>query len=279
MNVITLPDELNLSSSHSIEIYDYINIKEISKQQIILSKNTFSFLQNGTKEVFFDNSTRLIDNAQFLLMKAGNSLMTEKFYNNETKYRSILFFFSNEAVFNFIRKFKLKPQESASYTSMYSFDYDLYIKGFTKSILNISKLSKSIQKNILDAKFDEIMLYLIEIKGVDFLYSLISDSDNSNQKFIQTVENNRLNKLSIKELSFLSNMSISSFKRAFKKQFHSSPSKWFQDKRLEHSTFLLKQLSKRPSDIYEEIGYENLSNFIQAFKIKFGVTPKKYQEL
>ena len=277
MSTITLPDELNLNSSHSIEIYDYVNIQEISKQKIVLSKNTFSFLQNGTKEVFFDNSSCLINNSQFLLMKAGNSLMTEKFYNDETKYRSILFFFSNEAVFNFIRKFKLKSQNNASYASMYSFDYDLYIKGFTKSILNISKLSKSIQKNILDAKFDEIMLYLIEIKGVNFLYSLISDSDNSTQKFIQTVENNIINKLSIKELSFLANMSTSSFKRAFKKHFQSSPGKWFQEKRLEHAAFLLINKSKRPSDIYQEIGYENLSNFTQAFKIKFGVTPKKYQ--
>ena len=278
INIIKLPDDLKLNTSHSIEIYDYVNIKEISRQKIALSKNTFSFLQNGTKEVFFDNSSRLINNSQFLLMKAGNSLMTEKFYNDETKYRSILFFFTNESVFNFIRKFQLKPQDNASYASIYSFDYDLYIKGFTKSVLNISKLSKSIQKNILDAKFDEIMLYLLAIKGVNFLYSLISDSDNSKQKFIQIVENNKVNKLSIKELSFLTNMSASSFKRTFKKHFQSSPGKWFQEKRLEHAAFLLINKSKRPSDIYQETGYENLSNFTQAFKIKFGVTPKKYQK-
>ena len=72
-------------------------------------------------------------------------------------------------------------------------------------------------------------------------------------------------------------MSISSFKRTFEKHFHNSPSKWFQEKRLEHSAFLLKNKSERPSDIYQEIGYESLSNFIQAFKVKFGVTPKQYQ--
>jgi len=279
MSTITLPDELNLNSSHSIEIYDYVNIQEISKQKIVLSKNTFSFLQNGTKEVFFDNSTRLINNSQFSLVKAGNSLTIEKSYNDEMQYRSILLFFSNESVFNFIRKFQLKPQDNASYASMYSFDYDLYVKGFTKSILNISKLSKSIQQNILDAKFEEIMLYLIATKGVNFIYSLISNSDNSTQKFIQIVENNIVNKLSIKELSFLTNMSESSFKRVFKKHFQSSPGKWFREKRLEHSAFLLRNKSKRPSDIYQEIGYENLSNFTQAFKIKFGVTPKKYQKI
>jgi len=277
MSTITLPDELNLNSSHSIEIYDYVNIQEISKQKIVLSKNTFSFLQNGTKEVFFDNSTRLINNSQFSLVKAGNSLTIEKSYNDEMQYRSILLFFSNESVFNFIRKFQLKPKDNASYASVYSFDYDLYVKGFTKSILNISKLSKSIQQNILDAKFEEIMLYLIATKGVNFIYSLISNSDNSTQKFIQIVENNIVNKLSIKELSFLTNMSESSFKRVFKKHFQSSPGKWFREKRLEHSAFLLRNKSKRPSDIYQEIGYENLSNFTQAFKIKFGVTPKRYQ--
>ena len=279
MSTITLPDELNLNSSHSIEIYDYVNIQEISKQKIVLSKNTFSFLQNGTKEVFFDNSTRLINNSQFSLVKAGNSLTIEKSYNDEMKYRSILLFFSNESVFNFIRKFQLKPKDNASYASVYSFDYDLYIEGFTKSILNISKLSKSIQQNILDAKFEEIMLYLIATKGVNFIYSLISNSDNSTQKFIQIVENNIVNKLSIKELSFLTNMSESSFKRVFKKHFQSSPGKWFREKRLEHAAFLLRNKSKRPSDIYQEIGYENLSNFTQAFKIKFGVTPKKYQKI
>jgi len=277
MKTITLPDELSLNSSLSIAVYDYVSTQEISKQQIILNKNTFSFLQEGTKEVFFDNSSYFITNSQFLLMKSGNCLMTEKLSNVEEYYRSVLFFFSNEAVLKCIRKFELNPTDCNTYFSTYSFDYDSFIKTFVKSILDISNLPESIQKNILEAKFDEIMLYLNEVKGVDFLYSLISDSDDQTQKFIQIIESNTLNKLTIKELSFLSNMSVSTFKREFEKHFQSSPSRWFQEKRLEHSAFLLKHKSKRPSDIFEEIGYKNLSNFIQAFKVKFGVTPKQYQ--
>ena len=63
----------------------------------------------------------------------------------------------------------------------------------------------------------------------------------------------------------------------FKKYFKNSPSKWFQEKRLKHAAFLLKNKPIRPSDIYLEVGYETLSNFIQAFKMKFGQTPKQYQ--
>ena len=277
MKTITLPDELNLSSSKSIVVYDYESITEISKQQILLNKNTFSFLQEGTKEVFFDNSAFAIDNSQFLLMKSGHCLMTEKLSNDSEHYRSVLFFFSDEEVFKFLRKFKLETSNSKNLHSTYSFKYDSFIKRFVESLIDISKLSKSIQENMLKTKFEEIMLYLIELKGLDFLYSLIANSDNQNQKFVQTIESNTLNKLTVKELSFLSNMSVSTFKREFEKNFHSTPSKWFQDKRLEHSAFLLKSSSKRPSDIFFVFGYENLSNFIQAFKIKFGVTPKQYQ--
>ncbi|MEZ7949649.1 MAG: AraC family transcriptional regulator [Flavobacteriaceae bacterium] len=277
MNTITLPDELALNSTLSIEVYDYESTQEISKQQILLNKNTFSFLQEGTKEVFFDNSSYAINNSQFLLMKSGNCLMTEKLSNVEEYYRSVLLFFSNEDVLKFIRKFELNAPDSKNYYSTYSFSYDVFIKRFVESLLDISKLSKKIQSRILETKFEEIMLYLVEFKGVEFLYSLISNSSNEHQKFIQTIESNQLNKLTIKELSFISNMSVSTFKREFEKHFRSTPSKWFQEKRLEHAAFLLKNNSKRPSDIFEEIGYETLSNFTQAFKLKFGLTPKQYQ--
>jgi len=277
MKTITLPDELNLCSSSSIGIYDYQSRTELSKQQILLNKHTFSFLQEGTKEVFFDNSTNVIGNNQFILMKAGHCLMTEKLSKDSEHYRSILFFFSDEELFAFLRKFKLEVANSKENYSTHSFSYDTYIKRFVESLLDIAKLSKAVQENIWQTKLEEILLYLIASKGTGFIYSLMSHTDSQTQKFIQTVEYNRLNKLTIKELSFLTNMSISTFKREFEKNFHSSPSKWFQDKRLEHSAHLLKNESKRASDIFEEIGYENLSNFIQAFKTKFGVTPKQYQ--
>ena len=135
MNTITLPDELALNSTLSIEVYDYESTQEISKQQILLNKNTFSFLQEGTKEVFFDNSSYAINNSQFLLMKSGNCLMTEKLSNVEEYYRSVLLFFSNEDVLKFIRKFELNAPNSKNYYSTYSFSYDVFIKRFVATFV------------------------------------------------------------------------------------------------------------------------------------------------
>ncbi len=276
MKTITLPDELNLNPSSPMTIFDYKNTKEVSRQQIVLNKNTFSFLRDGTKEVYFDNSSYAIDNTQFLLMRSGHCLMTEKVSNESKEYRSILFFFSDEEALAFIRKFELEKPTFKTYYATYSFCYDTFIDRFAQSLLDISRLSGAFQEKILRSKFEEIMLYLIELKGMDFLHSMVSNSDGHNQRFMQTMESNQLNRLTLQELSFLSNMSVSTFKREFKKHFNSSPSRWFQEKRLEHAAFLLKNTSKRPSDIFEEVGYESLSTFIQAFKAKFGVTPKQY---
>ena len=123
------------------------------------------------------------------------------------------------------------------------------------------------------------MLYLTELHGTDFIQSLIVNSNDATRKFIHTIESNQLNKLSLKELAFLCNMSISTFKREFEKHYTESPVKWFQNKRLEYARHLLNNTKKSPSEIYFEVGYENLSSFIQAYKLKYGTTPKHHQKI
>lgn len=277
MEVISLPSDLKLKDSTSYQVFDYQTSEECFKQMVSLQLNTFSFLTEGSKEVFSDKTSISIEKTNFLLMKMGHCLMTEKLPNATDNYRSILFFFSNEALLEFIQKHKITNTKTLNQKSIYSFKYDSFLKTFVNGLIDISRLNTDIQTKLLEVKFEELMIYLKETQGVDFIFSLISNVDSQFQHFIEIVETNKLNKLRIKELSFLSNMSVSTFKREFEKHFKSSPSRWFQEQRLEHSAFLLKSKSKRPSDIFEEVGYESLSNFIKAFRTKFGITPKQYQ--
>jgi AraC-like DNA-binding protein len=277
MKTIILPDELYVEQTPSIQVYDYYTTREISKQQIILNQNAFSFLMEGTKEVVFDSSSLVIDNSSFLLMKSGHCLMTEKL-SDVNKYRSILLFFPNDLLLKFIRELPLSKTETIDYKSVYSFEYDAFIRRYIDSLLDISKLSKNAQSKLLYLKFEEIMLYLIEKQGTDFIHSLILNNNDTTQKFIRTVESNQLSKLTLNELAFLCDMSISTFKREFEKHYSQSPIKWFQNKRLEYAHSLLNLKQKSSSEIYFEVGYENLSSFIQAYKSKYGVTPKHHHK-
>lgn len=278
MTSITLPDELTLDQSQQVQVYHYQNSQKITKQQIVLNQNIISFLIEGRKDVFFDNYALSINNSKFIIIKSGNCIMTEKLSESKN-YQSVILFFSNEMVSKFIRKFELSKNKSKAYQSVYSFDYNEFTKRFVDSLLDVSKLSKGIQKKLLEVKFEEIMLYLSAAYGTDFLYSLITNSSDFIQKFIRTIESNQLSKLTLKELAFLCDMSVSTFKREFEKHYAESPIKWFQNKRLEHAYYLLNQEQKNSSEVYFEVGYENLSSFIQAYKSKYGITPKHHQKM
>lgn len=278
MQTITLPDDMNLEKSQQVHLVNYSSTKDVSKQQIILNQNIISFLLEGRKEVIFDNTALSIDPSKFIIMRSGNCLMTEKKISETSNYKSVLLFFSSEMVYNFIRKMETEKLEAIEPKSVYAFDFDGFLKRFVDSLAVISELSQTVQGKLLEVKFEEIMLYLTDKYGKEFLYALTTISDQNAQKFIRTIENSYLNKLSIKELAFLCNMSVSTFKREFEKHYGESPIKWFQNKRLEYAHALLSQ-EKSPSEVYFEAGYENLSSFSQAYKSKYGVTPKHHKSI
>ena len=70
-------------------------------------------------------------------------------------------------------------------------------------------------------------------------------------------------------------MSLSTFKRHFIKEYKTSPGKWLHDKRLQKAKEALEQDHLKPSDIYLDFGYNNLSNFSIAFKNNFGFNPSE----
>ena len=167
METIILPDTLGITAPLSIYIYE--SNHELTKQQVTLNQNTFSFLQAGTKEVFFDNSSSIIESSEFLLMKTGHCLMTEKLTDSSKYYKSILFFFSNEAIFQFIQKYQLKSESKLFSHSTHTFKYSNFTLDFVDSLIVIAKQSKELQSKLLPLKFEELMLYLIEKNGDRFL--------------------------------------------------------------------------------------------------------------
>ena len=79
----------------------------------------------------------------------------------------------------------------------------------------------------------------------------------------------------MERFAYLTGRSLSSFKRDFQKTFGSSPGEWLKKKRLDEAYFQIYQLNQRPSDIYIEVGFEDLSHFSFAFKKEFGKNPSE----
>ena len=120
------------------------------------------------------------------------------------------------------------------------------------------------------------MLYLSDKYNGGFLSYLKSLLvDERKLSFKTTIENNVYTNLSLEEIAFLCNMSLSTFKRQFVQIYQSSPGKWFQRMRLNKAREILRKNKVKPSEIYLDFGYDSLSNFSTAFKNEFGYSPKQ----
>ncbi len=276
MKFSALPDDLDLQNAFEVQIFNYQVNRDFYRNKIHLTKNTISFLRIGTKEVIGNNQNVIIDNERFVIMKAGKCLMTENISSEHRFYQSILLFFSDEAAIRLLEREKIKKTTKEA-NSFYAFNYDQYIYHFVNSLEHLMRIDAKSSQQLLTTKFEEIMLYLIHREGTQFLNDIVQNPTGPANRLINVVEKNRLNKLNLQELAFLTNMSVSTFKRAFYKHYEVSPSKWFHQQRLEHAALLLRTNQKRPIEIFEIAGYENFSNFVQAFKKEYGLTPKQYQ--
>ena len=207
--------------------------------------------------------------------------MSEKLSDNQ-KYVSLLFFFNDDFIKNFKRKYELftdsNLQKKQAYKKFKVIEYDSFIKNFVISMEQLLNSNTKINEDFLKLKLEEILYYLIQEKGVEILnFFNTIPVQKHHIRLKNAVENNIFSKLTLEELAFLSHMSLSTFKREFNKIYGMSPSKWIQERRLEKSVQMLLIEKERPIDVYATIGYESLSSFTQSFKHKFGITPKQYQ--
>jgi len=262
----------NNKESTDLFVYDFKMTSDVVKSKVNLSMNMFSFLQVGKKQVHFANTSMAVNNKQSLLLKKGNWLWTE-LLDTEAIYFCKLFFFSEKKLTDFLSKYTndVKPyKEDVPY---FVIENDDYITSFINSLSSIALAGHSYSDALLILKFEEIMLYLLNKYGSSFEYYLHSLISKEISPFKNVVESNMNSNLKLEEIAFLCNMSLSTFKRHFTNEYNEPPGKWLQDKRLQKAKELLQGGELKASDIYLDIGYNNLSNFSVAFKNKFGISP------
>lgn len=255
-------------------VYDLKMQNDIVKAKVSLTAHMFSFLQAGEKKVNLPNTSIKIDSSQSLLIKKGNCIWSE-LINKEENYHCRLLFFSEKRLIEFLNKYAQKNIDVKQTSSHFIIENDSYIDNYLNSLSTVITAPPAFMDSLLSVKFEELLLYLLNKYQKPFelyLHSLISEEICPFHKLItQNIHSN----LSLEEIAFLSNMSLSTFKRKFTKKFETSPGKWLQEKRLQKTKELLTKGGSKPSDIYLDLGYNNLSNFSIAFKKQFGVNPSE----
>ena len=108
-----------------------------------------------------------------------------------------------------------------------SFKKDAFVLNYIDSLRVLFSIENEISPEMRLLKFEELMLHLLEQNPAQLL-SFQSDAKGELDEVAirKAVEANIANNISIEELAFLCNMSLSTFKRRFVKMYGTSPRKW-----------------------------------------------------
>jgi AraC-like DNA-binding protein len=146
------------------------------------------------------------------------------------------------------------------------------VPNFIRSLLPYYSGGGKIDPPFADIKREELLVILLrnqpELAGVFFDFGVpqkinLEEFMNRNFKF----------NVSLQRFAYLTGRSLSTFKRDFKAIFRETPNRWLVQKRLQEAYFLIGKSKKKPSDIYLDLGFEDLSHFSFAFKKLFGLAP------
>lgn len=146
------------------------------------------------------------------------------------------------------------------------------LDSFFSSMLPYFDLEYKLPEELSQLKIQEAITVLQSInKDIDNILSDFSEPHKIN--LVEFMERNYMFNMPIEKFSYLTGRSLTTFKRDFKKAFNTTPQKWLTEKRLELAYYQLTKKSRKPIDVFYEVGFENLSHFSFAFKKQFGQSP------
>jgi len=126
---------------------------------------------------------------------------------------------------------------------------------------------------------NQLTMGLLFMQLINYTDRLVA-SNNEEQtvvKVLKYIEENYSHG-SLSELSHNLHYDISALSREIKNRTGKKYTELVQEKRLSQSCFLLKNTNLNVDEIANKIGYENISFFYRIFKVKYGISPKKYRQ-
>ena len=255
MKIYHLPFD---QTTDPVIIKTYDSDHSTNRNKIVLERNMINLVIAGEKQLYHTDGNIKINAGEMVLIGTGNVLTTEV-KPDHTNFRSVIIYFTNELLLKYDLSFIHIAQ-------------DEFIRHYVNSLEILLKSADRLSNEMKLLKLEELLLYIRE------RYPPKIEFPNRDEDALiqQVMENNITTPVTVEDLAFLCNCSLSSFKRKFAKRYNTSPQKWLVEQKLALAAQLLSSPLESPATVYLKVGYENHSSFSQAFKSKYGVSPKDY---
>jgi len=172
----------------------------------------------------------------------------------------------------------VQPSRTVSNQSSSTVNNDFLIQKYIEGLLFYFENPSLVNEEILKLKLKEIILLLSQTRESDTIQVILSQLFSPTKfTFQQIITAHLFSPINVEELAQKTNLSVSSFKREFRKLYDDSPANYIKKKRLEKAAELLRASDQRITDIAFDCGFNDLANFTKSFHDRFGVSPTHYR--
>ncbi len=264
-------------------LFTLVNIKAPIKvvTQMPSDEACFAYILEGGIHEFSEKEELIAQQKEAILSKCGSYVVEMLGSTTSSNYSSLTIHFYNEVL---LRIYKdslpsfLKTKEPQSHPIMAKVKHTKLLEHYINGVLYYFENESLTSEEILILKLKEIILLLFQTENSDQIKDLMNHLFTPKvYNFREIIDAHVCSTISIAELASLVHMSISSFKREFKKQYNTSPSNYFINKRTERVANLLRLTDKNVSELAYECGFKNVSHLSKVFKIKYGISPSQYR--
>ena len=239
-----------------------------------------TYVINGRKDWITDSAIYQLKAGDALFVRKG-AYLTKQYLEEE--YCVILFFLNED----FIKKFLSENSGFSNITRVHHNQEQVFPIQTTEtfhflieSIFHYLKQKGSIPGSLVELKFKELLFNIALNPGNSGIMSFFNALGVSSKTNLEEMMTKHFRSgLNMNEFARLCGRSLSSFKRDFKIQFDTSPSRWLKSKRLDHAKMLLLKTELNINEICDECGFNNTSHFVSSFKSKYKLPPGQYRRM
>lgn len=245
---------------------------QISPEQFI-QEHFFLYLGTGTMYGYDGHKNYTLKSGECCIVRKNRLARYSKQKEGDA-FEKIIVIFDELFLKEFQARHRIAETTEHSADTFLRITQTELIPNFIRSLAPYYSGREKIDDTFSNIKREELLLILLkvnpELKNILFDFGIpekINLEEFMNRNF-------RFN-VNLERFAYLTGRSLSVFKKDFAEIFGETPSRWLVKKRLQEAHFQISKKNKKPTEIYLDLGFEDLSHFSYAFKKKFGKSPNE----
>lgn len=241
----------------------------------------FVFIRKGTGMAYSEAEFTSANAREGLMMKCGSFFSKMVSDEEDGLYEAIAVHFYPEVLRkvyeNKLPTF-LQPELEMPEVPSMKLEPDHLFDKFFEGVLYYFSHPELVNEELITLKLKEVLLLLENTSESAKLRQILSHLFSPKTYSFKSIINAHVfSNLSLSELSEISGMSLSAFKRKFKEVFDESPGRYIKSKRLEKAADLLKIKDYSISEVAYQCAFNDIAAFSTSFKQEFGKSPSDFR--